>query len=79
MARLEIENLKASSDLEQQRAKELETVIAAEREAKSALLDKIEIQKDRISTLEKRLGRERKLLLFVGGIAVVGIVIAVGK
>lgn len=79
IAERQIQTWKEKGALETLRASELESVIAAEREIKADLLKKIDIQKSRIDSLEKQLGRARKLLAFVGVAAAVGILIAVAK
>lgn len=79
VARLEIENLKRTGELHTARASELENVIAAEREAVKLLLKRIELQQERITSLEKQLGRARKFSLIVGVAAAVGILIAIAK
>jgi hypothetical protein len=65
--------------LSEARSQELETVIAAEREAKSAALEKIALQEGRIVSLEKKLSRSRKFALIAGTAAVVAILIGIGK
>lgn len=77
IAERQIQTLREKGALEVLRASELETVIAAEREIKADLLKKIEPQKDRISSLEKQLGRARKWALVATVAAGVGIVIAI--
>lgn len=79
IAERQIQTLKEKGALETLRASELETVIAAEREQKAVLLEKIELQKNRIAHLEKQLGRVRKFALIATVAAAVGIVIAIGK
>ena len=79
IARKEIETLKQLGALESERAKELENVIAAERDAKAALVKLKDEQSKRIVRLEKQLGRSRRLTLIAGVAAAVGILIAVGK
>lgn len=79
IAERQIQTLKEKGALETLRAAEYETVIAAERDAKAILLEKIELQKGRIAKLEMQLGRARKFALFATVAAAVGIVIAVGK
>jgi len=75
----EIETLKSAGQLQTARAAELENVIAAERQAKAVLLKQIEIQKRRIDSLEKRLGRARKFALIAGVAAGVAILIGASK
>jgi chromosome segregation ATPase len=79
VARLEIENLKRTGDLHTARAVELENVIAAEREAVKLLLKRIQLQQERITSLEKQLGRARKFSLIAGVAAAVGILISIAK
>lgn len=79
LAKKEIESLKQIGALESERAKELESVIAAEKEQVALLLKRIELQQQRINQLEKQLGRARKVGLIAGIAAAVGIVIAIGK
>lgn len=80
IAERQIQTWKEKGALETLRASELETVIAAERKARDILLEKIELQKSRISNLEKQLGRARKWALIATVAAGVGIVIAaIGK
>lgn len=79
LAELQIEAMKEARSLENARASELEKVIAAEREAKAALVKLKEEQSKRIVNLEKQLGRVRKFALITGVAAAVGILIAVGK
>jgi len=79
VAKKEIESLKELGALESERAKELEKVIAAERQKVSALLKLKDEQSKRIATVEKQLGRARKFALVTGVAAAVGILIAVAK
>jgi len=75
----EIETLKSAGQLQEARAKELQNVIAAEREAKAVLVKLKAEQEKRIVNLEKQLGRARKFALVAGVAAAVGILIAVAK
>jgi chromosome segregation ATPase len=76
-AKDEIVTLKSIGALEAERAAKLEAVIAAEREAKAALLDKIMLQEKRIAKLEKSAGRWRKFALITGVAAGVAILVGV--
>lgn len=75
VARKEIETLKSIGALEAERAAKLEAVIAAEREAKAALLDKIMLQEKRIGSLEKKLSRSRKFTFIAVGVTAVGVLV----
>jgi chromosome segregation ATPase len=79
LARKEIESLLQLGELESARAKELEAVIDAERDAKEAAVLKIAEQEKRIATLEKKLSRSRKFLLVAGTAAMVAILIGIRK
>jgi hypothetical protein len=79
IAEQQIETLKRIGALSGERAKELEAVIAAEREQIKILLNQKELQEQRIRQLEGQLKRTRKFALIAGVAAVVGIVVAVGK
>lgn len=79
IAERQIETWKEKGALETLRAKELENVIAAEREQIKILLGKIELQEKRVKKLEGQLSRSRKLALITTVAAAVGIVIAVAK
>lgn len=73
LARKEISTLRQLGQIAQQRAAELEKVIAAEQEAKAVLLKLVGEQKARIAKLEKQLNRSRRwnlLLLVAAGVAV---------
>jgi hypothetical protein len=78
-AKAELAKLTEIDAIQASRAKELEAVIAFERQTKELLFKKIELQNDRIVKLEKSLARSRKFTLILGVAAAVGIVIAVGK
>jgi len=75
----ELEILKQAGDLQSARAKELEGVIAAEREQVALSLKRIELQQQRITQLEKQLGRAKKFALITGVAAVVAILIGASK
>jgi multidrug resistance efflux pump len=77
LAKKEIESLKQLSALESDRAGKLEEVIAAEREAKAALVKLKDEQAERIATLEKKLSRSRKATLIAAGVAAITILIGV--
>lgn len=79
LARKEIKTLKSVGALERERAKELETVIAAEREAKAVLVKLKAEQEKRVVNLQKQLGRAHKFALVTGVAAAVGILIAIAK
>jgi septal ring factor EnvC (AmiA/AmiB activator) len=79
VAQKEIETLRRIGALSTERAKELEAVIAAEKDQVSLLLRRKEMLEQRITSLEKQLGRARKLALITGVAAAVGILIALGK
>lgn len=79
IAERQIEALKETRTLETQRAVELQAVITAEREAKDALLGKIELQEKRIKQLEGQAKRRRKLALITATAAAVGILVAIAK
>lgn len=71
----EIESLKELSGLERDRAKQLENVIAAEREAQGTLLKMKEAQTQRIASLEKKLSRSRKRTWIVAAVVGVGVLL----
>ena len=75
----EIETLKSAGELQSARAKELENVIAAEREQVVLSLKRIELQQRRIVQLEKQLGRARKFGLIAGVAAGVAILIGASR
>ena len=79
LARRELQTLKEAGALETERARKLEAVIAAEREAKAALVAIRDEQAKRVAKLEKKLSRSRKFALITGVAAAVGILIAIGK
>jgi hypothetical protein len=79
LANKEIASLHELSLMQSARANELQAVIAAEREAKNAALELIEVQKRRIDSLEKRLGRARKFGLIAGVAAGVAILLGAAK
>jgi len=78
-AKQELAKLTEINDLQQQRARKLEEVITAEREAKDALFKLKEQHEKRIAKLEKSLSRSRKFTLILGVAAGVGILIAISK
>lgn len=78
-AKAELAKLTEIDAIQASRAKELEAVIAFERQTKELLFKKIELQNDRIVKLEKSLARSRKFTLILGVAAGVGILIAVSK
>lgn len=65
--------LEQRSGLERDRAKQLEAVIAAEREAQGTLLKLKEAQTQRIASLEKKLSRSRKTTWIVAAAVGVGV------
>jgi chromosome segregation ATPase len=77
LALKQIDSLRKLSMLSESRAQELETVIAAEREAKSAAIAAIEEQKKRIANLEKKAARYKKFALIAGTAAAVAILVGV--
>jgi chromosome segregation ATPase len=79
LAKKEIQTLRDADALQSQRAKELENVIAAEKEAMALTLKKIDLQHQRIVSLEKQLGRARKFGLITGVAAAVAILIVVAQ
>ena len=79
IAERQIETWKEKGALSALQVSELETVIAAEREAKAVMVKLKAEQEKRIVNLEKRLGRARKFGLITGVAAAVGILIAIGK
>ena len=79
LAKKEIESLKQLGTLEAERGAKLEEVIAAEREAKEALIKIKEEQAARVASLEKKLSRSRRFALIAGVAAVIAIVIGIRK
>lgn len=79
LAKKEIESLKQLSALQTDRAKELESAIAAEQAAKATLIQLKQEQEQRIATLEKKLSHSRKFILVAGAVAIVGILAAIYK
>lgn len=79
VAKREIETLKQIGSLESERATKLEEVIKAEREAKAALLEQINLQEKRIDSLEKKLSRSRKLTWIVAGVVGAGVLVLARK
>src|SRR5688572_15547242 len=77
LAQGQLESLRKLSMLSEARSQELESVIAAEREAKAAAVAQIDEQKRRIRSLEKSLSRIRKFALVAGAVAVVAILIGI--
>lgn len=75
IARKEIETLKSIGALEAERAAKLEAVIAAERDAKAALVKLKDEQAKRISKLDGQVKRWRKFALITGVAAGVAILI----
>lgn len=79
IAKQELETLKQIGDMERERAAKLQQVIAAEREAKAALVSIKDEQAKRVATLERKLSRSRRYTLILGGVAVAGILIGVAR
>ncbi|HEX5082343.1 MAG TPA: hypothetical protein VFY40_09865, partial [Blastocatellia bacterium] len=79
LALKQIDSLRKLQMLSEARAQELETVIAAEREAKAAAIEQIDLQKKRIASLEKKAGRYRKFALVAGTAAAVAILIGIRR
>jgi hypothetical protein len=79
LAQKEVASLKQLNALESDRGKQLEAVIAAEREAKANLLALKAEQEARIAQLEKKLSNSRKIALIAGVAAVVAILISIKR
>lgn len=79
LAQKEVASLKQLNALESDRGKQLEAVIAAEREAKANLLALKAEQEARIAQLEKKLSNSRKIVLIAGMAAVVAILISIKR
>jgi len=79
LANKEIASLKDLSLLQSARANELQNVIAAERDTKTALLTLKAEQEKRIARLEKQLGRSRKFALIAGVAAGVAILLGAAR
>lgn len=75
MALQQVDSLRKLQMLSEAKAQELEAVISAEREAKAAAVEQIEVQKKRIKSLEKSLSRTRKFALVAGTAAIIAVLI----
>jgi chromosome segregation ATPase len=73
----QLDSLRKLQMLSEAKSQELETVITAEREAKAAAVEQLELQKKRIKSLEKSLSWTRKFALIAGVAAVTAILIGI--
>jgi chromosome segregation ATPase len=79
LAQQQLDSLRKLQMLSEAKAQELETVISAEREAKAAAVEQIEVQKKRIASLEKKASFYKKFAVVAGTAAIVAILIGVRR
>lgn len=75
----QLDSLRKLQMLSEAKSQELEAVIKAEREAKTAAIEQIAVQKKRIASLEKKAGLYKKFAVIAGVVAVTAIFIGVRR